>query len=73
MSGTIATPSKKWSCSTLGEGLCQVLAQSYPDGEEEALMKELEDTMSIVLVSYALYILFATQMPSVYIFMIHQS
>lgn len=48
MSGAV---SNRWSCSTLGEGLNQVLAQSYPDGEEEELMKMLEDTLLIILVS----------------------
>lgn len=48
MSGAV---SNRWSCSTLGEGLNEVLAQSYPDGEEEELMKMLEDTLLIILVS----------------------
>ncbi len=61
MSGAFETPaSKKWSCATLGEGLNEVLAQSYPDGEEADLLKQLQDTMLIVLVSCQV---FATQMP----------
>ena len=52
MSGAVGAVSNLWSCSTLGEGLNEVLAQSYPDGEEEEeLMKQLEDTLLVILVS----------------------